>query len=313
MAMLRGMKSSHAHVFISSFFVLGLSMALGCKPDPPKLEQKESADPVPVHNASQQPGQASSLTSPSASAQLPPGHPPVPGAAVAPTPLPTAGPAPAAAAGGLAGKVIETIPTAKYSYLKLETPTGEKWAAVPLADVKVGQEVTIGGASLMQNFRSPTLDRVFPEVWFGTLGGGAAAGHGAGATAGGGAAAPAGNGGAAAATAPAAGAAVPKAEGANAKTVAEVIGGRAALSGQPVAVRGRVVKFNAGILGRNWVHLQDGSGTPASQDNDLLVTTDETAEVGKIVTVTGTVAVDQDFGAGYSYAVLVEKATIATE
>ncbi len=94
------------------------------------------------------------------------------------------------------------------------------------------------------------------------------------------------------------------------KTVAEVWTTRAALAGKTVSVRGRVVKFNGGILGRNWLHIQDGTGSSADGSHDLTITTDAVAKVGDIITVTGTVTVDKDFGAGYAYAVLVERATV---
>ena len=62
---------------------------------------------------------------------------------------------------------------------------------------------------------------------------------------------------------------IAKAEGG--KTVAEVFAEKDALAGQKVAVRGKVVKTNAGIMGKDWVHVRDGSG--ADGTNDLTVTT----------------------------------------
>jgi hypothetical protein len=73
------------------------------------------------------------------------------------------------------------------------------------------------------------------------------------------------------------------------------------------------VKFNGGILGRNWLHLQDGTGDATQGTHDLTVTTDATAAVGAVVTVTGTLVVDQDFGAGYIYPILLENATVESE
>ena len=64
------------------------------------------------------------------------------------------------------------------------------------------------------------------------------------------------------------------------------------------------------ILGRNWLHVQDGSGNAGDGSNDLAVTTDAVAKVGDIVTVTGKVTVDKDFGAGYAYKVMLEEAKI---
>ena len=103
---------------------------------------------------------------------------------------------------------------------------------------------------------------------------------------------------------------VAKAEGTDGRTVAEVFAQRAALKGKAVAIRGKVVKFNAGIMGKNWIHLRDGSGTPEGKDNDITITTNDSVAKGDVVLVKGTVAVDRDFGAGYTYTVVVEEAKV---
>ena len=93
--------------------------------------------------------------------------------------------------------------------------------------------------------------------------------------------------------------------------VADVYKDRAKLDNQKVTVKGKVVKISSGIMGKNWLHLQDGSGSAANKTNDLTVTTtQDLPETGKTVTVTGTVHKDKDFGAGYFYAVIVEEAVI---
>jgi len=94
--------------------------------------------------------------------------------------------------------------------------------------------------------------------------------------------------------------------------VAEVFAEKDALGGQKVAVRGKVVKVNANIMGRNWLHVRDGSG--AEGTNDLTVTTPGfVPDVGDLVLVTGTVALNKDFGMGYSYDLIVEDAEVAIE
>ena len=103
---------------------------------------------------------------------------------------------------------------------------------------------------------------------------------------------------------------VPKAEGPDARTVAEVVGGKAALKGKTVLVRGKVVKYNPGILGKNWVHLRDGSGSAANKTNDILVTSKEETRVGDVVQARGVVRTDVDLGSGYVYAVMIEEATL---
>jgi hypothetical protein len=103
---------------------------------------------------------------------------------------------------------------------------------------------------------------------------------------------------------------IPKAKGANALTVAEIVTKSAALKDKPVLVRGKIVKYNEGIMGKNWIHLRDGSGSAADNTNDVLVTTVNPAKLGDVVTVKGVVHADKDFGAGYSYKVLIEDATL---
>jgi hypothetical protein len=103
---------------------------------------------------------------------------------------------------------------------------------------------------------------------------------------------------------------VPKAQGANAYTVAEVFAKKGDLKDKPVTIRGKVVKSLSGIMGKNWIHVRDGSGSQAKKDDDLTVTTNGTAAVGDVVVISGVVHLDRDFGAGYSYPVIVEEATI---
>jgi len=97
------------------------------------------------------------------------------------------------------------------------------------------------------------------------------------------------------------------------KTIQEIFDEKAALAGSKVTVRGKAVKVNAGIMGKNWVHVRDGSG--ANGDNDLTVTTTSPSlpDVGDTVLVTGTVALDQDFGMGYQYVVLLQDAELTLE
>ena len=79
----------------------------------------------------------------------------------------------------------------------------------------------------------------------------------------------------------------------------------------PVAVRGKVVKYNPGVMGKNWIHLRDGSGSTEKKDNDLAVTTSDSAAVGDVVLVKGKVRLDRDFGSGYVYPVIVEDAKVS--
>ena len=103
---------------------------------------------------------------------------------------------------------------------------------------------------------------------------------------------------------------IAKAEGG--KTVAEVYAEKDALVGTTVAVRGKVVKVNAGIMDKNWLHVRDGSGEEGT--NDLTVTTEgDLPELGATVLVSGSLATDKDFGMGYQYPVILEDAVVTVE
>jgi hypothetical protein len=212
-------------------------------------------------------------------------------------------PVPSASA-AVKGEVVEVMNVDSYTYLRLKTADGEVWAAVMKAKVNKGATVAIENAIIMNNFESKVLKRTFPTILFGTLGNtaaGAPGGHVMGA---------------AYPVLPAGkldtinDAPVTRASGANARTVAEIISGRAELKDKPVLVRGKVVKYNPGIMGRNWIHLRDGSGSAADGTNDILVTSASETKAGDVVTVKGIVRTDKDFGSGYAYKVLIEEATL---
>jgi len=95
------------------------------------------------------------------------------------------------------------------------------------------------------------------------------------------------------------------------KTIGDIYKDRAELVGKQVRVRGEVVKVNNHIMKRNFLHIQDGTGDAANGSNDLTLTSQDTANPGDKITVVGTVVLDHDFGSGYRYPILVEKATIA--
>ena len=219
---------------------------------------------------------------------------------------PAAAPAPGAT---VSGKVLEVLEVEGFTYLRLKTRDGELWAAISSAPVKAGAEVTINDTNLMTNFESRKLNRKFDRIVFGSLAGAAKP-----ATAGGlppGHPAPAAAGAAAPAAAPAGDIKVAKAAGAAGRTVAEIVAKRTELKDKPVEVRGQVVKFTPGVMGKNWIHLRDGTGSAADGTNDVTVTTKGEAKVGDVVLVKGVVRIDRDLGSGYAYKVLVEDATLA--
>ena len=203
------------------------------------------------------------------------------------------------------GTVLETMDAATYTYVRVKTDKGDLWAASSQFKVAVGDKVVVPLEMPMENFHSNALKRDFPVIFFAariTLEGDATA-----AMPGMSGALPPGHSpvGAARATVTEV---IPQLAGGS--TVASLWTNRKSLAGKPVTVRGKVVKFNGGILGKNWLHLQDGTGTEKEGTNDITVTSAADTKVGDIVTVTGTLVLDKDFGSGYAYAILIEDAKI---
>ena len=199
------------------------------------------------------------------------------------------------AADTLKGEVLEAKDVESYTYLRLRTAQGDVWAAVSRVPVKAGSKVTVFGPSEMHDFYSRGLDRKFDVIYFGVLGeeaGGAVPPH------------PIKGAGNQPVTEP-----VAKASGADAKTVAEIVGGREGLRDKKVTVRARVDRISPNVMGKNWVHLRDGSGTPADGNYDVVATSKELPKVGSIVVARGTVRTDVEVGGGHAFKVVVENAS----
>lgn len=232
---------------------------------------------------------------------------------------PQAPAAPQAIAGTLSGTVIETFDGGGYTYMQLDTGTEQKWAAIGQTPVKVGDTVNLKPGPVMRDFHSRTFDRTFPEIIFssGMIGGNEASanapssfgdalqGEGAGVM-------PTEqvSGGSMQAITPLQEVTIEKVEGENGYTVEEVFSMSADLAGKKVKIRGKAVKISPNIMGKTWIHIQDGTGNPMSNTHDLVVTTNDMPEKDSIVVVEGVLAKDKDFGAGYMYNVIIEEAVI---
>ncbi len=209
---------------------------------------------------------------------------------------------------GFTGRVIETMSTAGYTYVQVDTGKEKIWAAAPEFKVNEGETVTIPAGAPMKNYQSKTLNRTFDVVWFvpsikscedsakmemsttpvtaskkpQTC-----------------------------AVPPAAPdfSSIKKAEGGN--TIAEIFTQKSSLEGKNVTVRGKVVKYNGEIMNTNWIHIQDGTGDKGT--NDLTITTKGTAKTGDTILVKGTLVLNKDFGYGYKYDVIIENAAISKD
>jgi hypothetical protein len=89
-------------------------------------------------------------------------------------------------------------------------------------------------------------------------------------------------------------------------TVARVLAAREALKDRDVAIRGTVTEVlpSSGRLRR--VRVRDARGTPGRGEDEVVVITRDTLQVGEAVLVRGTVRVGADFGAGLADAVVLE-------
>jgi hypothetical protein len=200
----------------------------------------------------------------------------------------------------LTGKVVETMDSGGYTYVQIEKGGKKTWIAVPATKVTKGQTMSFSPGMEMKDFESKTLKRKFDSIIFsgGVIGEAGKGGE---------MKSPGSKGSAVVSTEKIK---VDKAAGPNAYTVADIYKNSKKLEKKKVVVKGKVVKVSTGVMKKNWVHLQDGSGDAKTGTNDLVVTSADVPEVGDVVTANGTVANNKDFGSGYKYKVLVEDASI---
>lgn len=215
----------------------------------------------------------------------------------------------AAVGGTISGTVVDTTNASRYTYVQLDTGTEKVWVAGPTVAVKIGDKVSIRDGMPTKDFKSPSLKRTFDVIYFTTQiipqgtnvsstqaavevsPMGRSSGH------------------KKASMSSFTYTDVKRAEGG--KTVGEIWAERAALADKPVIVQGKVVKAVSAILGKNWLHLRDGTGDAGT--DDVTVTTAGQAAVGDVVNAAGTVRTNMDFGSGYSYEVLLENATLTKQ
>jgi len=184
---------------------------------------------------------------------------------------------------------------------------GEKiWLAVTAAEIPIGSQQTFNHGMVMHNFESKTLKRTFDKIVFTELATPAKGEKGKKDISG---KSPGSKG----TVSPDTKVSVKKATGKNAYTIAELYKNKAKLNKKKVVVRGKVVKVSSNIMNRNWVHLRDGSGSHATGDFNLVVTSKSVPAEGEVVLVNGTLYKGKDFGGGYKYDVIIEDAEFSME
>ena len=220
------------------------------------------------------------------------------------------------------GKVVQKLDASSYTYIRLDDGAGnETWAAVPKTQLEIGEQIALKGGTVMRNFNSKTLNRTFDSIIFATGVIRAAGDKNAQTQAATMAGSDVTRSGMAAhgltpqtrsshATVSFTKLKVEKSTAQNGYTVGELFAKGASLNKQKVTVKGQVVKVNPDIMGKNWLHIQDGTGDLAKNTHDLVVTSADIAEKGAIISLEGILAADKDFGSGYRYDVIVEDAVL---
>jgi hypothetical protein len=194
----------------------------------------------------------------------------------------------------------EIIQGSSYTYILAGEEDLQYWVAVSKADVKKGNTYYYSEVMEMNDFHSKELNRTFESIFFvGNL---------------------------SEKPIPAGGQSMqmPKHEGHShtespkvtqgeviqpvdgSISLAELYQKRKELDGKSVKIAGEVVKYNPGIMGKNWVHIQDGTGV--DEFFDLTITTQDMVSPGDIVLFEGTIVLNKDLGSGYFFEILMEDA-----
>jgi len=193
-------------------------------------------------------------------------------------------------------KAVEVVQTSSYTYVLLEEEDAQYWAAVSKTEIEEGKTYYYDSFMIMKDFPSKELDKTFESIYFlndlseqpipsaEEL---AEQQHTGKVT-------------------------TDKNENITVKpveggiTIEELFKNKNDFAGQEVTVTGQVTKINTGIMGKNWLHIQDGTGY--GDYYDLTITTDDIASMGDVVIFKGKISLDKDFGYGYAYDVLMEDA-----
>lgn len=194
-------------------------------------------------------------------------------------------------------QVEEKIDASNYSYLRVKENGNSYWIAVNQMEIEPGENVIFSKSIEMKDFKSESLNKTFESILF-----------------------------------------VEDAKKSGSEeqlkaphqnvtgnkdasikiepvkggySIEQIYSQKTSLEFKTVKVRGKVIKVNNGIMGTNWVHIQDGTGEEGT--HDLLVTTNQTIQVGSVIVAEGKVIKDKDFGSGYFYNVMLENSKIIIE
>lgn len=190
---------------------------------------------------------------------------------------------------------LETMMTERYVYVRVQQEDEEYWVATAKKEIEIGKPYFFNKGLLQTNFKSKEFDRVFDTLYL--VSNMVPANHGGTANN------------------------MEKSDDSESEPpirldkiiqvdgstpIADIVDNPEKYKNKKVQISGKCVKGNYNIMGRNWIHLKDGT----RDDFDLVITTDENVTVGQTVTMTGTVHLNVDFGAGYAYNLIIEKGKV---
>ncbi|MEN4052929.1 MULTISPECIES: GW dipeptide domain-containing protein [Sulfurimonas] len=187
-------------------------------------------------------------------------------------------------------KVLETMNSGGYTYIKVQDGNQNYWIAMTQRSVKTGDTIKYTEQGWMKNFHSKTLNRTFDKILF-----------------------------AADIAKQQKNPAEKKPNIMNSKyqekgtvSIAGLFKERTQYAQTKVTVKGKVTKVSSGIMGLNWIHIQDGSRFEGM--DDLVFTTKQNPpKIGMIVYAKGIAIKDKDFGYGYFYPLIIQEATFSSK
>jgi len=194
--------------------------------------------------------------------------------------------------------VKEILQTTSYTYLMFEEDGEEYWGAIPRRDdIVKGNTYYFDSSMEMENFPSKELSRTFDRIFFiesisdtpfpeagmvmGDKKGSARVGN-------------------------MEVQVIEQIE--DGVTIAELYENSSVYAGKRVKIHGKVVKFTPQVMGKNWVHIQDG--TKSGNNFDITITTSDIVKNDDVATFVGLVVLDKDFGYGYAYELIIEEAVL---
>lgn len=190
---------------------------------------------------------------------------------------------------------LETMTTDRYVYVRVQQGEEEYWVATAKKEIEVGKTYFFKKGLLQTNFKSKEFNRPFDTLYL--VSNMVLANHGGSVI----------NNGDELDSSPEPQISIgEKIQVEGSIAIAEIVENREKYKNKKVQISGKCTKGNYNIMGRNWIHLKDGS----KDDFDLIITTEDHVEVGQTVTMSGTVHLGVDFGAGYAYDIIIEEGKI---